>query len=185
MTASYTAPARFLHWLMAPLLLGMLAMGFYVSDLPFSPQRLQLVAWHKWAGVSVFVLVLLRLAWRFTHAPPPLPRTSSTFVRRASALAHGLLYGLMVCMPVSGWLMSSAKGVPTVWFGVLRLPDLLSRDKALGDALHDVHESLALALCALVLLHVAAALKHHFIDRDGLLRRMWPRARPAKGGSQP
>ena len=174
MTVSYTAPARFLHWLMALLLLGLLAMGFYVSGLPFSPQRLQLVAWHKWAGVTAFALVLLRLGWRLFHMPPPLPPTTTAFVRRASALAHGLLYGLMVCMPVSGWLMSSAKGVPTVWFGVLRLPDVLPRDKALGDALHAVHESLAVALVALALLHVAAALKHQFVDKDGLLRRMWP-----------
>ena len=174
MNGVYTWPARVLHWGMAALLAGLLAFGFYLSDLPFSPQRLQLVAWHKWAGVTVFALVLVRLAWRFTHAPPPLPLGTAGLVRRASALAHRALYGLMLLMPVSGWLMSSAKGVPTVWFGVLRLPDLLARNKALGDSLQELHEALAWALCALVALHVAAALKHHFVDRDGLLARMWP-----------
>ena len=175
MNAVYTWPARALHWGMAVLLAGLLALGFYLADLPFSPRRLQLVAWHKWAGVTVFALVLVRLAWRFTHAPPPLPPGTAALVRRVSRLAHGALYGLMLLMPVSGWLMSSAKGVPTVWFGVLRLPDLLARDKALGDALQLLHETLAWTLCGLIALHVAAALKHHFVDRDGLLLRMWPR----------
>lgn len=175
MTSTYAWPARLLHWLMALLLVGLVALGFYLSSLPFSPRRLQLVAWHKWAGVTVFALVLVRLAWRLTHPPPPLPSGTALLVRRMAALAHWLLYALMFLMPVSGWLMSSAKGVPTVWFGLLRLPDLVARDKALGDALHAVHETLAWSLCGLVALHVAAALKHHFIDRDGLLLRMWPR----------
>jgi cytochrome b561 len=93
---------------------------------------------------------------------------------KAAKAGHHLLYLLMVIVPLSGWLMSSAKGFQTVWFGVLPLPDLLSKDAALGDALLWVHRLLNWRFMAVVAGHIAAALKHHFIDRDGTLARMWP-----------
>ena len=174
MTTPYTRTARSLHWLMALLLAGLLALGFMLETLPFSPRKLELVAWHKWAGVSVFLLALLRLAWRASHPPPPLPASTSRAVRLAAGAVHAALYGLMFAIPLSGWLMSSAKGVPTVWFGVLPLPDLIGKDKALADTLQALHATLNFTLIGLVSLHVAAALKHQFIDHDGLLHRMAP-----------
>ena len=174
-TIRYTPPARLLHWLMAALLIGLLALGFYMSDLPLSPEKLQLYAWHKWAGVTAFILLAIRLLWRATHRPPALPASMSAAAQRMAHLGHLALYALMIAIPLSGWLMSSAKGFQTVWFGVLPLPDLLAKDKALGDLLQTVHLTLNFVLIAVLLGHVGAALKHHFIDKDDVMTRMLPR----------
>ena len=180
MKSRYTATAQSLHWLMAVLLIGLLALGFYMHDLPLSPQKLQLYSWHKWAGVTAFLLVLVRLGWRIGHPPPALPEHLSPWTQRAAHIGHALLYALMLAIPLSGWLMSSAKGFQTVWFGVLPIPDLIGKDKALGDWLQNVHLGLNLIFVALLVGHVGAALKHHFIDRDGLLYRMLPARREEK-----
>ena len=169
---SYTRTAKGLHWLMAVLILGLLVLGLYMHELPLSPRKLQLYAWHKWAGVTVFALVWLRLAWRLSHPAPPLSEALSPLNRRAAHAGHTLLYVLMVAIPLSGWLMSSAKGFQTVWFGVLPIPDLLARDPALGEFLAGVHQVLNLSLMATLLGHVCAALWHHFIHHDDTLRRM-------------
>ncbi len=183
-TARYTGIAQLLHWTMALLLVGLLGVGLYMHDLPLSPQKLQLYSYHKWAGVTAFLLVLLRLLWLATHRPPALPATTTPAVRRASAAVHGLLYALMLAIPLTGWLMSSAKGFQTVWFGVLPIPDLLGKDKELGDLLRQTHAILNYVLIAVALGHVAAALKHQFVDKDGLLLRMLP-ARKAPAAPQP
>ena len=172
MNLTYTRTAKSLHWLMALLLIGLLALGFYMHDLPLSPEKLKLYAWHKWAGVSAFLLVLVRLAWRIGHPPPALPASMSRPMQLAAHAGHGLLYVLMIAIPLTGWLMSSAKGFQTVWFGVLPIPDLLGKDKETGELLALVHKSLNLLFVAVILGHVGAALKHHFIDKDGLLDRM-------------
>ena len=172
MNTTYTPVAKGLHWLMAVLILGLLALGIYMHELPLSPQKLQLYSWHKWAGVSVFLLVWLRLAWRVTHRPPALPDTMSTRTQWLAHAGHAALYGLMIAIPLSGWLMSSAKGFQTVWFGVLPIPDLVGKDKALGDFLKEAHESLNLLLMLTLAGHLAAALWHHFVLKDDTLRRM-------------
>jgi cytochrome b561 len=169
---TYTPVAKGLHWLMAVLILGLLSIGLYMADLPLSPQKLELYSWHKWAGVTVFVLVWLRLAWRVTHRPPALPEGMSPLMRLAAHAGHAALYGLMVVIPLSGWLMSSAKGFQTVWFGVLPIPDLIGKDKALGDLLKEVHEALNWLLMLTLAGHVLAALWHHFVLKDDTLRRM-------------
>lgn len=171
----YTRTAIALHWLMAALLLAVLALGFYMHDLPLSPHKLQLYAWHKWAGVSAFVLVLVRLGWRASHRPPALPAGMAAAQRALAQTGHAALYLLMLAIPLSGWLMSSAKGVQTVYFGVLPLPDLLARDKLLGEQLQTLHLALNWIFIALASGHLGAALKHHWLDRDGLLTRMLPR----------
>jgi cytochrome b561 len=173
----YTRTAQSLHWLMAIGILGSVALGFYMHDLPLSPRKLQLFSWHKWAGVTLFLLALLRLAWRLGHRPPALPAGMSPRQRWIAEAAHGVLYLLLFAIPLSGWLMSSAKGFQTVWFGVLPLPDLLAKDVELGKQLQILHEGLNLLLLGLVAGHVAAALKHHFVDRDDVLTRMLPRHR--------
>jgi cytochrome b561 len=170
----YTPTAIALHWLVAFGILGAFSLGLYMQDLPISPAKLKMYSYHKWAGVTIFLLVLVRLAWRATHPPPPAPETLPAWQRRVAQAAHHLLYALLVAIPVSGWLMSSAKGFQTVWFGVLPLPDLLAKDKALGELLALVHRSLNFSMAALVCLHVGAALKHHFFDRDPVLARMLP-----------
>lgn len=170
----YTRTAMSLHWLIALMLFGMFGLGLYMTELPLSPTKLKLYSYHKWAGVTLFLLVLLRLGWRVTHMPPALPPGTPAWQARAAAAGHHLLYVLMIAAPLSGWLMSSAKGFQTVWFGVLPLPDLLAKDAALGDVLLWVHRVLNWLFMAVVAGHVAAALKHHFIDHDGTLARMWP-----------
>ncbi|WP_296766092.1 cytochrome b [Thiobacillus sp.] len=168
----YSTPAIVLHWLVALLIFVAFPLGLYMADLPLSPEKLKLFSYHKWIGVTVFMLAGLRVVWRLTHTPPPLPASVAGWQRRASAVAHGLLYLLILVIPISGWLMSSAKGVQTVWFGVLPLPDLIGKDKALGHLLEEVHETLNYTLLALVVLHVAGALQHHFIERQPFLQRM-------------
>ncbi|MHB0986713.1 MAG: cytochrome b [Sulfuricella sp.] len=172
--ARYTRTAVALHWLAAILIFAAFPLGLIMSDLPLSPLKLKLISYHKWLGVTVFLLAAARLAWRATHTPPPLPEAMPAWQQRAASGLHFLLYLLLFAIPLSGWLMSSAKGFQTVYFGVLPLPDLIGKDKALGDALKEVHEMLNYGLLALVSAHVAAALKHQFIDRDGILARMLP-----------
>ena len=174
MATHYTRTAKGLHWLMTILFFGLLALGFYMHDLPLSPEKLQLYSWHKWAGVTAFLLVWFRLFWRIAHRPPALPASMSKLMQRAAHAGHFLLYGLMIAIPLSGWLMSSAKGFQTVWFGVLPIPDLLSKNKETGDLLQSVHMSLNLLFVAVIAGHIGAALKHHFIDKDDILTRMLP-----------
>jgi cytochrome b561 len=172
--ARYTRTAIALHWLVALALAGAFAVGIYMHELPLSPWKLKIYSWHKWAGVSIFLLVLVRLAWRATHRPPPAPAGMPAWQDKAAQAVHLLLYLLMLAIPLTGWLMSSAKGFQTVWFGMLPLPDLLPKDAALGDVLQRVHMLLNFTLAGLVAAHIGAALKHHFVDRDGVLARMLP-----------
>ena len=173
LTNTYTRTARALHWLIALLIFTVFPLGLYMHDLKLSPAKLQLYSYHKWIGMIILLLTIIRLLWRITHRPPALslPR----FEQIASSAVHHLLYVLMLAVPLAGWLMSSAKGFPTVLFGILPLPDLLTKDKVLGQTLENVHASLNYLLLLLVTVHIAAALKHHFIDRDDVLARMLPK----------
>jgi cytochrome b561 len=147
-----------------------------MTGLKFSPLKLSLYSYHKWIGVTVFTLAALRVLWRLAHTPPPLPESVPAWQRSAAGALHLLLYLFILVIPLTGWLYSSAAGVPTVPFGIsaLQLPDLLERNKELAGSLRFLHMTLNYSLAALVTLHVAAALKHQFVDRDGLLNRMNP-----------
>jgi cytochrome b561 len=171
---AYTRTAIGLHWIIFVTIAAGWALGQYMTGLPFSPQKLRYVAWHKWIGVTAFLLTALRLAWRAFHAPPALPASMTAFEQRAAASMHALLYVLVVVIPLSGWLFSSALGVPTVYLGLVQLPDLLQKDKALAQTLRQVHATLNWTLLAAISLHALAALKHQFIDRDTVLARMLP-----------
>jgi cytochrome b561 len=169
----YTRTAMALHWFLALAILGAFALGLYVADLSPSPERLQLITWHKWAGITILALSGWRLLWRVTHRPPadvPMP----AWQLRAAQVMHLALYGLFFAVPLAGWAYSSAAGHPIVWFGVLPLPDFVPVDKALADDLKELHEVLAWALVVIAAVHIVAALKHQFIDRDGLIDRMRP-----------
>ncbi|MBX7229217.1 MAG: cytochrome b [Burkholderiaceae bacterium] len=170
----YTTTAIVFHWLLALLIIGSFGVGLYMVDLPLSPQRLKLYNWHKWAGVTILTLSVFRLLWRLTHPPPALPSTMPLWQIRASHLAHLSLYVLFFAVPLIGWAYSSAAGFPIVWFGVLPLPDWVPKDRELAEAIKPFHEISAWLLAVVVLIHIAAALKHHFINHDGVLTRMLP-----------
>ena len=174
----YSLTAIVLHWVLALAILGLFGVGLYMTDLPFSPARLKLYNWHKWAGVTILMLSALRLLWRLTHRPPALPDpivdAMPAWQRWAHHGTHHALYALFFLVPLIGWAYSSAAGFPIVVFGVLPLPDFVPVDKALAEMIKPLHELSAFALVGLAGLHMAAALKHQWIDKDGLLQRMLP-----------
>jgi cytochrome b561 len=179
--ATYPRSVVGLHWAIALLIVAAFPLGVYMHDLPLSPDKLRLFSYHKWIGITVLTLSLLRVVSRFAFAPPELPATMRHWERRAAFAMHVLLYALIFAVPISGWLMSSATGFQTVWFGVVPLPDLVSKSKELGQSFKLLHKSLNFVMLALLALHVAAALKHHFIERDAVLARMLPwRGRPRR-----
>jgi len=172
----YTRTAVALHWLLAAAIVGSFCVGLYMTSLPFSPQRLKLYNWHKWAGVLILAASALRLLWRLLH-PPPEDMPMPLWQARAAHVTHLLLYLLFFAVPLVGWAYSSAAGFPIVLFGVLPLPDFVGKNAALAEFLKPWHGRLAWMLAALVGLHALGALKHHVVDRDGLLMRMaWRRS---------
>ena len=174
MNDRYTRTAITLHWLIVLLIFAAFPLGLYMHDLPLSPYKLRLYSYHKWIGITVLMLAVVRLSWRYGHRPPAMPDSMPRWEKLAAESVHYLLYALIFIIPISGWLMSSAMGFQVVWLGVLPLPDLVDKNKELGELLHEVHETLNYLLFASVLAHIGAALKHHFIERDDILTRMLP-----------
>ena len=174
----YSAVAIALHWLLAAALAAAFCVGVFMGDLANSPLKLRLYNWHKWAGIIILALTVLRLLWRVTHRPPALPRAISQAMpgwqMQAYHATHHVMYALFFAVPLVGWAYSSAAGFPIVLFGQIPLPDLLAANKELAELIKPLHELTALALMALAGLHIAAAFKHHLVDRDGLLSRMLP-----------
>lgn len=171
----YTATAIALHWLAAALIVCGFTLGLSMVGLPLSPRKLRWYLWHKSIGITVFLLTCVRLAWRIGHRPPSSPAMPE-WQRRAAALSHAALYALLLAIPVSGWLYSSATGVQVVFLSLLPLPDLVPKDKTLAALLRACHVTLNFTLLTLVCVHAAAALKHHYVDRDTVLSRMLPSA---------
>lgn len=170
-------PARqALHWLTVLLLVAAAALGLYMTGLKLSPTKLSLYSYHKWIGVTILAVVLVRL-WLVRAQPVAEHPAHAAWQALAARVTHRALYVVLLAVPVSGWLMSSAKGFQTVLFGVLPLPDLLAKNPPLGDTLAIVHQGFNLLLAALVAAHIGAALWHHFVLRDRLLLRMMPRRR--------
>ncbi len=175
--ARYSGVAIALHWVTALLIVANLLLGLSMVPLPLSPRKLQWYLWHKWIGITVFLLTSLRLTWRLLRPPPP-PVPMPRWQRRASSLSHAALYALLLLVPVSGWVYSSATGVQVNYLGLFPLPNLVGKDRSLAAALRILHLTLNSALFALVLVHAGAALRHHFVQRDAVLHRMLPFARP-------
>jgi cytochrome b561 len=176
----YSPVAIALHWLSVLLIVCGATIGLWMTTLAFSPLKFRWYGYHKWIGITVFLVAGCRLVVRALRAPPPLPDTMPRWQRRAANASHVLLYGLMLAIPLSGWLYSSATGVSVVYLGLVPLPDLVPKDKALAAVLKGVHVGLNSALALLVIIHAGAALRHHFIERDGVLARMLPFLDPAR-----
>jgi len=182
MNERYTSGAIALHWIVAALILFNLGFGLYTVGLPLSPQKLRFFSYHKWIGVTIFLLAAARLLWRLYHPAPALPAAMAAWEKAAAHWTHVLLYALFFMAPLTGWLSSSAQGFQTVYLGVIPIPDLLGKDKALAGALKLAHKSINYTMAAVIVLHAVAALKHHFVDKDDVLRRMLPRLKT--GGTE-
>ncbi|HUL56241.1 MAG TPA: cytochrome b [Usitatibacter sp.] len=173
----YTPAAIALHWIAAALIIGNLAFGLYMVGLPLSPGKLRYMSYHKWVGITVLLVSAARLAWRLKNPAPALPATMRPWQQHAARASHALLYVLFFAAPLSGWLFSSAAGFKTVYLGLVPIPDLLDKNKEVADVLRAAHRSINYLLAAVVAIHAAAALKHHFVDRDDVMRRMLPTSR--------
>jgi cytochrome b561 len=170
--------AKALHWIVALLVIGMLVGGLTMVEMPTSPDKFKTYALHKSIGVSVLVLMLVRIAWRGVDPRPRDVAGMAPVVAVAARAVHRLFYLALVAMPISGLIYNSASNFPLQWFKLFQLPALVAPDPALKAVAHDVHEALAFTIIALLALHIAGALKHHFIDRDDTLRRMLPFIKP-------
>ena len=166
--------SQFLHWLIVVLLIVQVTLANLADDLPLGMKKLAMLARHKSVGITILGLAIVRLLWRWVNPTPSLPDTLKPYERVLANFTHAALYILLFAMPLSGWMMSSARGFPVSWFGFFQLPDLVPKNKALYDAFLETHEALAWALGTIVFLHVVAALKHHFMLKDDVLKRMLP-----------
>jgi cytochrome b561 len=171
----YTNTAILLHWLVAILIIAGFSLGVTMVDIPgLTPTKLRYFSWHKWIGITVLGLACIRLLWRLAHPAPPLPASMQGWQHTAAGVVHVLLYLLIFAVPVSGYFYSLAAGVPVVYLGVLPLPVLIDPNPAWKPVLKLVHYWLNVTLLAGFCVHVAGALKHQLIDRDGVLKRMLP-----------
>jgi cytochrome b561 len=173
---SFTPAQRLLHWVMAVCIVAMLFIGVGMMS-TIMPKYVPLLATHKSLGITILILALIRLAVRFRYGTPPLPRDLPTPMRLAAIWSQYALYALMIGIPLIGWTMLSAGAYPIVLYGSLRLPPLLSPSAALHVLLWNAHHYLALAFFALILLHLAAALFHALVRRDGVFESMASRRR--------
>jgi len=166
----YNRVAQTLHWIIAALVLGNIGGGLLHDALE---DVINLMPLHKASGMTVLALTLVRIAWRFTWRAPAHPAGMSAMEAAAARGVHVLFYGLMLAMPLSGWIMASAGKYPLTWFGLFDLPKLgVTRDDPAYGIAHEAHEILGWVFLALAALHIAAALRHHFLLRDNVLRRM-------------
>lgn len=172
----YGLIAELLHWLIVALVVVQIVLGVRADELPVGLARLQLLATHKSFGMTVLMLMLLRLGWRLVN-PTPRPVAAPGMLRTVARATHWAFYALLIAIPVSGWILSSASNLSVGWFRLFTWPDLVGADQHLAGLAKEVHETLVAALLALVAVHAGAALMHHFVWRDEVLMRMLPRAR--------
>ena len=173
-SARWGAAAQFLHWLIVVLIITQVILALTASSMPLGMAKLATLARHKSVGITILMLAIVRLAWRLMNPAPDLPPTLKPCERFLAHFTHVVLYFLIFAMPLSGWIMSSARGFPVSWFNRFQLPDLVAKSRPLYEAMQETHETLAWTLAAVATLHLLAALKHHFVLKDTVLRRMLP-----------
>lgn len=173
-TARWGAIAQSFHWIIVALVITQFVLATQYNSLPLSMAKLAVISRHKSVGLTIFGLAALRLLWRFMNPTPPLPNTLKPYERVLANITHFALYALILVMPITGWIMSSARNFPVSWFNLFQLPDLVGQNRALYDVMHTTHDVLAFTLVGVATLHLLAALKHHFVLKDDTLKRMLP-----------
>jgi cytochrome b561 len=173
-SSRYSAVAQAFHWIIAALIVTQFTLAWMADDLPLGARKLGLLARHKSFGMTILMLAVLRLLWRAFNRPPPLPPGMSKIERWLARISHTAFYLLLFAMPVTGWLMSSAKNYSVSWFGLFTWPNLIGKNEDHFDLLRSTHEILSDVLFVLAIVHILAALKHHFWNKDDVLVRMLP-----------
>lgn len=171
---SWGAPAKLFHWTMAALILAQIALGLTAASWRLSPTKIELFFWHKSTGMLILALLALRLAWRLANPTPAFPSGMPAWERAGAHLSHALLYLLMVALPVTGWIVNSASNIPFRIFWLIPLPAIVAPDKPTADLVARVHGGLFALLALVLLAHIGAALRHHFVKRNNVLTRMLP-----------
>jgi cytochrome b561 len=182
--ARYTAVAQSFHWIIAALIVTQFALAWSADDLPLGMHKLALLARHKSFGMTVLMLAILRLSWRLKHPPPALPVGMTPSERILATATHIAFYVLLFAMPLTGWMMSSAKNYSVSWFGLFTWPNLIAPNDTAFDFFRATHSYLSDALFGLAVLHLLAALKHHFWNKDDVFLRMLPLIKLAKAKSE-
>lgn len=170
----YGIVAQLLHWAIVALIIAQFVLANHAQDLPLGVEKINTLALHKSLGITILGLAVLRLSWRLVNVRPAPPMGTARWQRAAASASHFLLYVLMFAIPLVGWLMSSARNFSVSWFGLVTLPDLIARDETAFRVLRTTHEVLAKTLFVVAAVHTLAALKHQFIDKDDVLKRMLP-----------
>jgi cytochrome b561 len=172
--SSWGSASKALHWTVVLLIITQWLIAMRADSLPLGMAKIEALAWHKSLGLTILMLAVVRLAWRWMNPVPDLTTETRPWERLLAKLSHLLLYALIFALPLSGWLMSSAKNYPVSWFKLFQFPDLVAPDERLFQQMRELHHLLFGVLVVVALLHIAGALKHHFIDRNDVLRRMLP-----------
>ena len=183
---SYDRIAILLHWLIAAGIVAQISLGWWMIDIPKLPAGVR-AYWfnlHKSIGLTLATLIVIRIVWRLTHRPPALPTSVPRWQVRVASMSHVLMYVCMIVMPLAGYLGSIYSGYPIKYFGST-LPGWGGTDDALKDFFSTVHYGTAWIFMSLIALHIAAAMKHLLLDRDIVVARMWPRARPGRTDTAP
>jgi cytochrome b561 len=168
------APAKALHWTVAALVVAQVPLGLAAANWRLSPTKLDLFVWHKSLGMLILVLMAARLVWRLSGVAPALPADTRSLERLAAHLSHFALYLMLFLLPLSGWIVNSAANVPFRIFWLIPIPPIVEPEKALADGAARAHASLCVLLVLLLIVHVGAALRHHFLKHNDVLVRMLP-----------
>jgi cytochrome b561 len=172
-TRSWGALSKALHWLIVLLIISQWVIAERADELT-GLAKLKALGWHKSFGMTILMLAVVRLLWRWMNPTPDLRAETKPWERGLAKISHVLLYALIFAMPITGWLMSSAKAYSVSWFNLFAFPNLVGKNEQLFELMRDVHHALFKVLVAVAVLHIAGALKHHFIDRNDVLKRMLP-----------
>ena len=173
-TTAWGSVSKALHWLIVLLIITQWVIASRAESLPLGVAKLEALAWHKSFGITILGLALIRIIWRLMNPTPELASVTKPWERALARASHFLLYALLFAIPLTGWMMSSARNFPVSWFKLVQLPDLVAPSPQMYELMHSLHVGLNIALPVIALLHIAGALKHHFIDRNDVLKRMLP-----------